>query len=88
MAVDAPILAGSDQDKSCSWVAENIWVPLSDWWNTKTVSVNPELFLGLPDSVTYIQITSCDHSSGNLVTAAGKPKEHYSLQSIAYVPPM
>jgi len=72
---------------ACNWVDENIWAPLSDAWNTKTVKVNPAHFVGLPDSITIPQISICNQATGKMVSRTGEKIEHYSEASRRYVPP-
>ena len=72
--------------KQCN-LKDEIVSLISDWWNTKTTSVNPQHFLGLPDSITIGPITYCDRTTGELVHEPNHRTEHYSEASRRYVSP-
>jgi hypothetical protein len=75
--------AAAPAEKSCNWLAQNIWAPASDWWNSKTITP-PIKFSGQPDSITFGPITTCDKTTGQLVTTEGHRTEHYSAQAYKY----
>ena len=72
---------------ACKWADEHMWAPISDWWNTITTKVNPLHLVGLPDSITIPQISTCDQATGKMVARTGAKIEHYSEASLRYVPP-
>jgi hypothetical protein len=78
--------AAAPAEKSCNWVDQHIWAPASDWWNSKTVRPSIK-FTGEPDSITFGPITTCDRTTGQLVTKQDQRTEHHSEASRRYQPP-